>query len=552
MLSTPNQTRLKILAIFVLAIFCALVVYPKLPVATPLESFWSKFKFRLGLDLQGGAHLIYNADTSQINQADKASAVNGVRDVIEKRVNAFGVSEPVVQTNQVGGDYRVIVELAGVKDVNEAIKMIGETPFLEFKEQDPNYTDGLTAEEKKQLDNYNLEAKKKAEDVLKKVLVSGADFAALARQYSEDSSAQNGGELGFVKRGQFVAEFDNVIFDKQQFPGVYPAVVQSQFGYHIIKKIESRGIGADEEINSAHILIKTKTENDFAQKDQWKNTLLSGKDLKRASVQFDTNTGDPEVSLEFNDQGKNLFAEITTRNVGRPVAIFLDGEPISVPNVREPIREGRAVISGRFNIKEAKQLVERLNAGALPVPITLIAQEKVGASLGQESLEKSLFAGLIGLIAVAVFMLIFYRLPGLVSVLALCLYTLVNLAIYKIFSITLTLAGVAGFILSVGMAVDANVLIFERLKEEMKTGRDLAASVEEGFKRAWTSIRDSNISSLITCVVLYWLGTSMVKGFALTLAIGVITSMFSAITVTRTLLKLFLVKNLKEKKWLFG
>jgi len=552
MLSTPNQTRLKILVIFVLAIFCALVVYPKLPAATPLESFWSKFKFRLGLDLQGGAHLIYNADTSQINQADKASAVNGVRDVIEKRVNAFGVSEPVVQTNQVGGDYRVIVELAGVKDVNEAIKMIGETPFLEFKEQDPNYTDGLTAEEKKQLDNYNLEAKKKAEDVLKKALVSGADFAALAREYSEDSSASNGGELGFVKRGQFVAEFDNVIFDKQQFPGVYPAVVQSQFGYHIIKKIESRGIGADEEINSAHILIKTKTENDFAQKDQWKNTLLSGKDLKRASVQFDTNTGDPEVNLEFNDQGKNLFAEITTRNVGRPVAIFLDGEPISVPNVREPIREGRAVISGRFNIKEAKQLVERLNAGALPVPITLIAQEKVGASLGQESLEKSLFAGLIGLIAVAVFMLVFYRLPGLVSVLALCLYTLVNLAIYKIFSITLTLAGVAGFILSIGMAVDANVLIFERLKEEMKSGRDLADSVEEGFKRAWTSIRDSNISSLITCVVLYWLGTSLVKGFALTLAIGVLTSMFSAITVTRTLLKLFLVKSLREKKYLFG
>ena len=286
MLSTPNQTRLKILVIFVLAIFCALVVYPKLPAATPLESFWSKFKFRLGLDLQGGAHLIYNADTSQINQADKASAVNGVRDVIEKRVNAFGVSEPVVQTNQVGGDYRVIVELAGVKDVNEAIKMIGETPFLEFKEQDPNYTDGLTAEEKKQLDNYNLEAKKKAEDVLKKALVSGADFAALAREYSEDSSASNGGELGFVKRGQFVAEFDNVIFDKQKTPGVYSEVVQSQFGYHIIKKLESRGEGDNLEVNSAHILIKTKTEAEFAEKDQWKNTLLSGKDLKRASVQF--------------------------------------------------------------------------------------------------------------------------------------------------------------------------------------------------------------------------------------------------------------------------
>jgi len=551
-MSTANQNRLKIIAIFILAIFCALLVYPKLPASTPLENFWSKFKFRLGLDLQGGAHLVYNADTSQISETDKASAVNGVRDVIEKRVNAFGVSEPVVQTNQVAGDYRVIVELAGVKDVNEAIKMIGETPLLEFKEQDPNYTNGLTADEKKQLETYNNETKKKAEDVLKKALILGADFSALAKQYSEDSSAQNGGELGFVKRGQFVSEFEDVIFEKQKTVGVYPEVVQSQFGYHIIKKLATRGEGDNLEVNSAHILIKTKAEQDFAEKDQWKNTLLSGKDLKRASVQFDPNTGDPEVSLEFNDRGKSLFAEITERNVGRPVAIFLDGSPISIPNVKEPIREGRAVISGRFNIKEAKQLVERLNAGALPVPITLIAQETVGASLGRESLEKSLFAGLIGLISVAIFMLIFYRLPGLISVLALCLYTLVNLAIYKIFAITLTLAGVAGFILSIGMAVDANILIFERLKEEMKAGRDLTAAVEEGFKRAWTSIRDSNVSSLITCVILYWLGTSMVKGFALTLAVGVLTSMFSAITVTRTLLKLFLVKSLREKKWLFG
>jgi preprotein translocase subunit SecD len=238
--------------------------------------------------------------------------------------------------------------------------------------------------------------------------------------------------------------------------------------------------------------------------------------------------------------------------VGKPVAIFLDGTPISVPTVNEPIREGKAVITGRFDIKEAKQLVENLSAGALPVPITLLSQQTVGASLGKESLQKSLWAGVIGIIAVAIFMLLFYRLPGLMAVLALVVYILLNLAIFQIFNITLSLASIAGFILSIGMAVDANVLIFERTKEEIKAGRELNNAVIEGFKRAWTSIRDSNISSLITCLILYWIGSSVVKGFALTLFIGVVTSMFSAITVTRTLMKFIMGNWLKEKTWLFG
>jgi len=539
------------MAILVLAIFCALIVYPKLPTGTPLENFWNKFKFHLGLDLQGGAHLVYNADTSALDSADASSAVAGVRDVIEKRVNAFGVSEPLVQTNQVGENYRVIVELAGVNDVNEAIKMIGETPLLEFKEQNPNYQASLTAEQTKELEEYNKNAEIKAQGLLKKAL-AGNDFATLAKENSEDSSASSGGDLGFVKRGMFVTEFDNVIFDKMESPGVYNQLVQTTFGYHIIKKIETRGEGDSLEIHSAHILIKTITADSLKTQDEWVNTELSGKHLTKAQIQFDSTSGEPEVGLEFNEEGKKMFGEITTRNVGKPVAIFLDGEPISVPNVKEAITDGKASISGRFNIKEAKQLVERLNAGALPVPITLISQETVGASLGKESLEKSLFAGLIGLIAVALFMLFLYRLPGLIAVLALALYTLINLAIYKIFGMTLTLAGIAGFILSIGMAVDANILIFERLKEEIKAGRETASAVDEAFKRAWTSIKDSNISSLITCLILYWMGTSSVKGFALTLSIGVLTSMFSAITVTRILLKLVLIKSLRDKKWLFG
>ncbi len=552
-MSTRNENRLKIIAIFLLAIFCALVVWPKVPAGTPFENFWNKTKFHLGLDLQGGTHLVYQADVSKIEERDRASAVEGVRDVIERRVNAFGVSEPVVQTNFTGDQYRVIVELAGVKDVNQAIKMIGETPLLEFKEQNPDFKTGLSEDEKKQMEEENQKVKEKAQDILNKVLQPGANFEEYAKEYSQDpGSAAQGGDLGWVKRGMFVPEFDEVIFDKMTENGIYPELVQTQFGYHIIKKIGERGEGDNREVHSAHILFKTKTEADFKQGEEWINTQLSGKHLKRSQVQFDPNTGEPEVGLEFNDEGKKLFAEITTRNVGKPVAIFLDGVPISIPNVKEPIKEGKAVITGRFNIKEAKELVQRLNAGALPVPIHLISQQTVGASLGKESVEKSLTAGLIGLLAVAVFMILYYRLPGLLSVIALAVYIVIVLTIFKILPVTLTLAGVAGFILSIGMAVDANVLIFERLKEELRAGREVSSAIEEGFKRAWTSIRDSNVSTLITCVILIWFGTSIIKGFAITLGIGILVSMFSAVVATRSFLRLFASTKAGKVKWLFG
>ena len=401
--------------------------------------------FRLGLDLQGGTHLVYEADLSQIQGKDAADAMQGVRDVIERRVNLFGVTEPLVQVDRVGEHYRLIVELAGIKDVNEAIKMIGETPSLDFREE-------RTAEETKAI-------------------------------------------LGAQKAGQVSALKEDPYFG-------------------------------------------TPTE-------------LTGKYIKKAAVSFDSNTGAPQVDLEFNDDGAKLFSEITGRNVGKRIAIYLDSQPISAPVVNEAISGGRARITGNFGIEEAKLLVRRLNAGALPVPISLINQQTVGASLGEVSLRDSLNAGLVGLLAVAVFMIILYRLPGLLSVFALLIYTLIVLAIFKTIPVTLTLAGIAGFILSIGMAVDANILIFERTKEEMKTGKSLAGAVEEGFRRAWTSIRDSNVSSLLTCLILFWLGTSVIKGFALTLAIGILVSMFSAIVVTRNFLRWFVGRQTEKYHWLW-
>jgi preprotein translocase subunit SecD len=256
------------------------------------------------------------------------------------------------------------------------------------------------------------------------------------------------------------------------------------------------------------------------------------------------------VSLEFNDEGAKLFEEITARNVSKPVAIFLDGEPISVPTVNEKITGGKAVITGRFNLKESKDLVEKLNAGALPVPINLISQKTIGPSLGQKSIDQSLVAGLWGLLAVALLMILYYRLPGLVSVVALAIYGLVVAGLFRLLNVTLTLSGIAGFIMSIGMAVDANVLIFERLKEELRNGRAYSGALEEAFKRAWPSIRDSNVSTFLTCVILIWMGTSTMKGFALTLSIGVAVSMFSAITVSRSFMRVLSANFMDKYKWL--
>ncbi len=542
-MSGLTKTRLGFLLIIVLAIFAALIAFPNIPGWVPGNQFFNKFKPNLGLDLQGGAHLVYQADFSNIKASDRSSALEGVRDVIERRVNTFGVAEPVIQTS---GTDRIIVELAGVFDVKDAISRIGDTPLLEFKESDPN-----SAQTQGDATTLDAQAKQSAEETLKKVL-SGEDIGTLASQLSQDpGSKANNGIVDFYKQDQLDPAYSDVIFNKIKNGQVYNQVVESQFGYHIVKKVEERGSGDTREVKSQHILFLKQSAVQNPNGD-WLNTELSGKDLKKSNVTFDNTTGQAQVSLEFSDIGSKLFADITERNVGKPVAIFLDGEIITAPKVDEKITQGSAVISGNFSLTEAKQLSQRLNAGALPVPIKLISQQTVGATLGQESLNKSLLAGLYGLIALTIFMILVYRFLGIVATFTLGIYGVLILSFFQIFGITLTLSGITGFIMSFGMAVDANVLIFERTKEEIKDGKNLTFAVKEGFKRSWPSIRDSNVSTLITCVILIYLGSSMIKGFAVTLGIGVLISMFSAITISRIFLMLTVRDKMEKFIWFFG
>lgn len=615
--------------------------------------------FNLGLDLQGGAHLIYQAKTDNVPDKDRADAVEGVRDVIERRVRGgLGVAEPLVQTTRVGNDYRIIVELPGVTDVNEAIKMIGETPVLEFKEENNVPERELTAAETKQLNDFNLAAEKKAKEALRAVVGGKLDFAAAALQYSDDAqSKNNGGELGFIsadvfpelyawaktrkdgeigqtliksaggynlvkrlasregektvsaahllicymgaercdnakytkaearakieeikkqittqnfadlvkqystepgagerggdlgsfKKGQMVPPFEAAVWNMSS--GAISDVVETQFGYHLIyKKSEQTNL----EYNVARVLVATKQKTDIVPpKESWKSTGLSGKQLKRAEVTEDSQSAQIQVALNFDDEGTKLFADITTRNVGKPVAIFLDGEPISVPNVNEPILNGSAVISGGFTLLEAKQLSQRLNSGALPVPVEMLSQEKVDATLGAESLTRSFKAGLAGLLLVMVFMTLYYRLPGLLSVFSLAMYAVLTLTIFKVIGVTLTLAGIAGFILTIGMAVDANVLVFERLKEELRWGKSLRTASEESFPRAWSSIWDSHMTTLISCFILIWFGSGFIQGFATVLATGTLVNLFTAYSVTRTIMRLVFPLFREEGNHLF-
>jgi len=437
-----NKKRILLWFIIFLTVFCLVIDFPKdFPLKFSIGKFsvdtkishpridlnFGRIKFKRdleikkGLDLEGGAHLVFQADMKDIPFENRNSAIEAAKKNIERRINFFGISEPVVQTAKSGEDYRLIVELPGIEDINRAIDLIGSTAQLEFWEQ--------------------VEA---------------------------SSSA------GF------------------------------------------------------------------------KPTDLTGKDLKISQVRFDPNTGQPVVSLNFSSEGGKKFAEITSRNVGRIVAIYLDKKIISTPVVEEPITSGEAIIKGNFTLQEAKDLSIKLNAGALPVPIKIIEQRNIGATLGRESVQKSLKAGMIGLLMVALFMGAYYGKLGLLADLALVLYGLITLAIYKFIPVTLTLPGIAGFILSIGMAVDSNILIFERMKEEQRSGKPWQIAMELGFGRAWDSIRDANICTLITCFILFnpfnwgFLNVSgMVRGFALTLGLGIFISLFTGIVVTRTLLRVF-------------
>lgn len=378
-----------------------------------------RFPFQFGLDLAGGSHLVYQADTSAVAEGEVRDAMTSLREVVERRVNLFGVSEPIVQTEETfGGEQRLVVELPGVTDLQEAAELIGKTPSLDFRLQEIN-----------------------AE-----------------------------GEVFFLETG------------------------------------------------------------------------LSGRFVNRAQLDFSGGHGgvtEPVVVLFFNNEGANLFEEITRDNVGEVLGIFLDDQPISLPVIQDVIPGGTATISGNFTPESARELVRDLNFGALPLPIELISSSSIGPSLGAETLAAGIVAGLFGLLLVAVFMVVWYRIPGVVAVVALIIYGALILSLFKLLPVTLTAAGIAAFILSIGMAVDANILIFERMKEELKAGNTLDDAIKNGFKRAWPSIRDSNLSSLISAAVLFWFGTALIKGFALVFGLGVLVSMLSAITVSRTLLLAF-------------
>jgi len=395
-------------------------------------------------------------------------------------------------------------------------------------------------------DTSKEDAKKKIEELKKQV--TPQNFVDLAKANSTEPGAKDrGGDLGWFARGSMVKPFEDAAFALPK-NGI-SSVVETEFGYHLIWKSDERKIP---EYHIARILIRTKSQQDYLKpQSPWKETSLTGKQLKRAFVDFNNPTNSPQIGLEFNDEGKKLFAAMTQANVGKPIAIFLDGQPISIPTVQQPILDGSAVITGQFTLQEAKLLAQRLTTGALPVPIALLSQQTIGPSLGAESMQKSLDSGLFGFLLVALFMLFFYRLPGVLAVVALIIYTSLSLSVFKIWPVTLSLAGIAGFILSIGMAVDANILIFERMKEELRAGKKLDSAVVEGFKRAWTSIRDSNVSSLITCIVLFSFSASLIKGFALTLAIGILVSMFSAIVTTRVFLKVVAGWRIAKNRWLF-
>jgi len=550
-MNSRKKLQLKFTGIVILFLVCAIIAYPQIvKKATPLYDKLNKLNIKLGLDLQGGIHLEYKADVSNVDPSKISEAMQGAQDVIERRVNAFGVGEPLVQTAKSGGDYRVIVELPGIKDIEQAKQQIKETPLLEFKEE------GMDIQVQKVFDLQNQQAKQRAQDLFDKAK-GGANFEDLAKENSQDpSSKDRGGDLGFIKKPSlYGTAFDEIVFGGILKPSdVSSSLLETQNGWEIIKFIESRGEGDSLEAHVEHIFI-ANADLMFSQYPQfnYKSTGLTGKNLKNASVTFQNQgLSEPQISLKFDDEGTKLFADLTKKNLEKTIAILLDGNIISAPTVQAEITNGEAVITGTFTLQEAKDLVQKLNTGALPVPLTLVGQQSVEATLGTDSLKSSLIAGLIGLIAVVIFMLIFYRFLGLVASLSLLIYTVLMITIFKISGITLTLSGIAGFVLSIGMAVDANILIFERTKEEIRNGRTIANSLDEGFKRAWTSIRDGNVSSLLTAGILYLMGTGFVKGFAASLFIGVVVSMFTAVVITRTMLKFIIGDWIHGRTWMVG
>lgn len=428
------MTRYRVSAAIALAIGLLLAYFVWTTQANPE----SPYRFKLGLDLAGGTELVYRADMSQTAPGERSEALSALQGVIERRVNLFGVAEPLVQTEEAStlsgtSEDRLIVDLPGVTDIKAAVAALGETPTLEFR------------------------------------------LATSTR-------------------------------------------------------------------------IGTSTQTVFLP------TGLTGRYLSNAALQFGSGAtaglAAPQVVLNFDSEGAKLFEKITTEHVNETLAIFLDGQPISTPVIQEPIPGGQAVINGRFTAAEARDLVRNLNFGALPVPITLESSSAVGPTLGAAAISAGVVAGIIGFIIVALFMIAWYRLPGAIAALALVEYVVFMLAVIKVVPVTLTASGIAALIISVGMAVDANVLIFERTKEELREGKEPREAVHIGFSRAWPAIRDGHLTMIISGAILFWLGTSIVQGFALVFVLGVLASFISAVSLSRLFL-LAIVPEHKQEKWSF-
>ncbi len=480
-----KKVYLILLFILILAFFAGSLSYPKYfnqaagflreKAHINMPNFW-EVPFRLGLDLQGGTHLIYEADLSEIEEVERSQKMEQLKDTIERRVNIYGVNEPLIQ---IQGESRLIVELAGVKNVQEAIDMIGETPYLEFREM-------LSDQEREEI---------------------------------RDS----------IPEEQILEVME---------------IIKQQTG---------------QEVSREEVL-------DILTSSLSKPTELTGEYLERADVAFESTTGNIQIKLQFNKEGAKIFEEVTGRNVGKPLAIFLDGMSIIdtdgddsitnndfyAPIIQQKITGGQAVITGEMDMKKAQKIAQRLNSGALPVKIgDPISQKIVGATLGKISLEKSLWAGAFGFLAIIIFLIIFYRFPGFLASMSLGVYIVLVLSLFKLIPVTLTLAGIGGFVLSIGMAVDANILIFSRMREELKEEKSFTVAIEEGFRRSWPSIRDGNITTLIVALILFWFGTSFIKGFAFTLSIGILLSMFSAIFITRNFLRIFVNTRFEKYNWLW-
>ncbi len=452
-----RNPKVQLGVIFGITVLAILAVLPRTPITIKnkfvnidtqiggyvLDLFNGKFKLNLskmkqGLDIEGGVKVVLKAEMDKIPDADKDRALESAKAVIVRRVDLLGVSEPVVATSKVGGEYRIIVELPGVTDVTEALKVVGQTAQLKFKQ------------------------------------------------------------------------------------------LKADLPYD-----------------------QTKFQEYFVSKEVWDDSGVTGADLKGVDVVFSeakVSDSGPQIKLRFTNEGRNKFSELAKKNINKPIAIFLDEDsfPISMPVVNPDLASGLTsdpVISGTFTVEEANRLSISLRAGALPVPVKVISQSNIGATLGQDSIRKSLIAGIVGVIIVSLFMAINYGRLGILADIALIIYGVVTLAVFKIVPVVITLPGIAGFILSVGMAVDANILIFERIKEEILWGKPFNLALKYGFERAWPSIRDSNFSSLITSAILFHFGTGIVRGFALTLAIGIFVSMFTAIFVTRNLVEVFYTRG---------